>query len=141
VCQEKFKDANTAFVKRKINNLRTVFRRELNKVLKSKTTGSSVNEIYIPTLWYYDLLSFTTEDESDRVRISSLDANYNSRSKFICEYFRRSKSHCFDHFLFFCVSSSSSIDKIRAVVSNNFLFRSILFIVRKNKQSENEKIP
>uniref|UniRef100_A0A2S2QAH8 MADF domain-containing protein n=1 Tax=Sipha flava TaxID=143950 RepID=A0A2S2QAH8_9HEMI len=73
VCQEKFKDANTAFVKRKINNLRTVFRRELNKVLKSKTTGSSVNEIYIPTLWYYDLLSFTTEDESGRVGISSLD--------------------------------------------------------------------
>jgi hypothetical protein len=73
VCQEKFKDANVAFVKRKINNLRTVFRRELNKVLESKTIGSSADEIYVPTFWYYDLFSFTTEDESGRVGISSLD--------------------------------------------------------------------
>jgi hypothetical protein len=72
VCQEKFKDANAAFIKQKINNLRTAFSRELNKVLESKTTGSSTDEIYVPTLWYYDLLSFTTEDESGRVGIFSL---------------------------------------------------------------------
>jgi hypothetical protein len=71
VCQEKFKDA--AFVKRKLNNLRSAFRRELNIILESKTTGLSADEIYVPTLWYYDLLSFTTEDESSRVGISRLD--------------------------------------------------------------------
>jgi hypothetical protein len=52
VCQEKFKDAIAAFVKRKINNLRSAFRRELNKVLESKTTGLSADDIYVPTLWY-----------------------------------------------------------------------------------------
>lgn len=73
MCQEKIKGADEAFVKRKINNIRTAFKRELNKVRQSKSTGSSAEDIYIPSLWYFDLMSFTTEDETGRLGISSLD--------------------------------------------------------------------
>lgn len=73
VCQGKCNGADEAFVKRKINNLRTAFRRELNKVRSSKSTGTSADDIYVPSLWYFDLMSFTTEDETGRLGISSLD--------------------------------------------------------------------
>lgn len=64
--------ADEAFVKREINSLRAVFRRELNKVLKwndSNLTGSSAEEIYV-SLWYFDLTSLTTEYESGKLDIS-----------------------------------------------------------------------
>jgi len=50
-------------VRAKINNLRSSFRKELKKVRRSKSSATSENEIYIPTLWYYKLLSFTAEHE------------------------------------------------------------------------------
>ncbi|KAL4104621.1 hypothetical protein QTP88_019915 [Uroleucon formosanum] len=49
-CKEKIPEADEAFVKKKINNLRTAFRRELAKVRSSKRTGSSTDDIYILTL-------------------------------------------------------------------------------------------
>ncbi|XP_029342027.1 uncharacterized protein LOC115033503 [Acyrthosiphon pisum] len=73
MCQGKCNGADEAFVKRKINNLRTAYRRELNKVRLSKSTGSSTDDIYVPSLWYFDLMSFTAEDEVGRTGISSLD--------------------------------------------------------------------
>lgn len=39
LCKEKFHETDETFMKRKINNLRIVFRRELNKVRQSKGTG------------------------------------------------------------------------------------------------------
>lgn len=50
LCKEKFQEADESFVKRKINNLRTAFKRELNKVQQAKRTRSSSDDIYIPTL-------------------------------------------------------------------------------------------
>lgn len=38
LCKEKCYEAHEAFVKRKVNNLRTAFSRELNKVRQSKGT-------------------------------------------------------------------------------------------------------
>lgn len=75
VCQGKCNGADEAFVKRKINNLRTAFRRELHKVGLSKITGTSAEDIYVISLWYFNLMSFTTEDETGRLGISSLDDN------------------------------------------------------------------
>ncbi|CAH1982301.1 unnamed protein product, partial [Acanthoscelides obtectus] len=48
-------------MKKKINNIRTSFRREMKKVEDSKRTGSGADAIYEPSLWYYDLLLFTAE--------------------------------------------------------------------------------
>lgn len=73
MCQGKCNGADETFVKCKINNLRTVYRKEHNKVRLSKSTGSSADDIYVPSLWYFDLMSFTAEDEIGRIGISSLD--------------------------------------------------------------------
>lgn len=72
-CKERIPEADDSFVKKKINNLRTAYKRELAKVRASKRTGSSADEIYTPTLWYFDLLSFTMEYETGREGISSTD--------------------------------------------------------------------
>lgn len=34
----------------------------MKKVKDSKTTGSGAEDVYIPKLWYYDLLLFTIDD-------------------------------------------------------------------------------
>lgn len=51
-------------VVRKINSLRTVFRKEYVKVEKSKKSGVPPDEVYKPRLWYYDMLLFTVECKS-----------------------------------------------------------------------------
>ncbi|XP_049875450.1 uncharacterized protein LOC126373351 [Pectinophora gossypiella] len=52
------KDAAIKKIKRKIENMRTTYVRELRKVRASKQTASGENQVYVPTLWYYDELSF-----------------------------------------------------------------------------------
>lgn len=58
--QEMQPDATKQTVKAKINNLRGGFRREMKKVEDSKRSGA---ELYEPTLWYFDLLVFTKDQE------------------------------------------------------------------------------
>lgn len=48
-------------VKRRINNLRSTFRKELKKVRKSQETG----EVYKARLWYYDMMAFTDEENQE----------------------------------------------------------------------------
>lgn len=48
--------ATKSFVVNKIKNLRTAFKKELNKVLNSK------NKVYVPKLWYYESLNFVAND-------------------------------------------------------------------------------
>jgi hypothetical protein len=54
---EKYKQvdasANNETVTKKINSLRTVYKKELVKINKS-------NNIYKPTLWYFDILDLQT---------------------------------------------------------------------------------
>ncbi|XP_031327378.1 uncharacterized protein LOC116158689 [Photinus pyralis] len=64
-------EATVESVKNKINNMRSAFRKELKKVKMSKRSGSSADEIYTPSLWYYDLLLFTTDQEECRETLSS----------------------------------------------------------------------
>lgn len=54
---------NISWVKCKIQNLRTVFKKELNKVEKSKWSGAGTDDLYHSPLWYYDLLTFTLDQE------------------------------------------------------------------------------
>ncbi|XP_077105048.1 uncharacterized protein LOC143759239 [Ranitomeya variabilis] len=58
--------ATETVVKKKIQALRTVWRKELNKVLKSSKSGSSTEEVYVPKLWYFDYLNFLRDQEVPR---------------------------------------------------------------------------
>nr|CAD7409742.1 unnamed protein product [Timema poppensis] len=52
--------ASLDFVKRKINNLRTCFRKEMNRMIHSRNTGDKIYE----TNWlYYDMLSFIMDQQ------------------------------------------------------------------------------
>ncbi|XP_037295769.1 uncharacterized protein LOC115455511 isoform X1 [Manduca sexta] len=61
--------ASVATAKKKIEHLRTAFRREYRKVVKSKR---GLGSVHVPSLWYYKLISFirlnrkkpTTENDS-----------------------------------------------------------------------------
>ncbi|KAM9325922.1 uncharacterized protein PAF06_002068 [Gastrophryne carolinensis] len=59
LCRKVCPTANVQFVKHKIANLRTVFKKEYNKVEQSRRTAVSEADVYVPRLWYYDLLKFT----------------------------------------------------------------------------------
>ncbi|CAJ0936774.1 unnamed protein product [Ranitomeya imitator] len=59
-------------VRKKIQGLRTVYKKELNKVVKSKKSGAATDEVYVPSLWYYDLLGFTRDQELPRTMSSSM---------------------------------------------------------------------
>ncbi|CAJ0944672.1 unnamed protein product [Ranitomeya imitator] len=53
-------------VRKKIQALRTVFQKEVNKVENSKKSGAGTEEVYVPRLWYYDLMAFTRDQEIPR---------------------------------------------------------------------------
>lgn len=65
------KNATTDTVKKKINNLRSAFRKELKKVRQSKRSGEGSENIYVPTLWYFNLLMFTADQEEPRHSVSN----------------------------------------------------------------------
>ncbi|XP_023939920.2 uncharacterized protein LOC112047145 [Bicyclus anynana] len=56
--QEYEPTATRVHVLRKIESLRACMRREHKKVQDSRMQASSLEEVYTPHLWYYDLLSF-----------------------------------------------------------------------------------
>ncbi|KAK5648061.1 hypothetical protein RI129_002953 [Pyrocoelia pectoralis] len=62
-CQEYEPNADRSFVTKKINSLRTNFRKEHNKKIKSVENDA---EVYVPRLWYYNLLLFTCEQHKDK---------------------------------------------------------------------------
>nr|CAI5842770.1 unnamed protein product [Callosobruchus analis] len=47
----------------KINNIRSAFRKEHKKVLKSRRSGTSTENVCEPNIWYYKLLLFTASQE------------------------------------------------------------------------------
>ncbi|XP_069625603.1 uncharacterized protein [Ranitomeya imitator] len=63
LCKSVCPSATVELVKHKIANLRTVFKKELKKVESSIQSGASGDEVYIPRLWYFDLLKFTIDQE------------------------------------------------------------------------------
>lgn len=64
----------------KINSLRGGFRREFKKVEQSKRSGSGADDLYKPTLWYYNLLEFVKDQEMPRSSVSNVfDEDTNSR--------------------------------------------------------------
>ncbi|KAG8241828.1 hypothetical protein J6590_077959 [Homalodisca vitripennis] len=63
----------TLTVKRKVDNLRAAFRKEMRKVRDSTRSGASADDTYTPTLWYFELMKFTAEQEQPRKTKSNLD--------------------------------------------------------------------
>ncbi|KAK4887391.1 hypothetical protein RN001_003662 [Aquatica leii] len=60
------------YVRKKIDSLRAGFRRELREIRKTKRTGTSADSVYESTLWYFDLLLFTQDQEEVRPGTSSM---------------------------------------------------------------------
>lgn len=73
LCQPVFPDANREFVYKKIQSLRGSFRKDLKKVVQSKRSGTATDEVYQPTLWYYDLLLFTMDQEIPSPSMSNIE--------------------------------------------------------------------
>ncbi|KAG8318835.1 hypothetical protein J6590_104463 [Homalodisca vitripennis] len=65
--------ANKTLVTKKINSLRTAFRKELRKT-GSLVSGMSADDVYVPKLWYFDQLLFLTDQEVPMMSKSSLSA-------------------------------------------------------------------
>lgn len=65
-------DASKESVVKKINSLRTCFRKEYRKVIASEKSGAGIDDVYIPTLWYYDLLLFLIDQDEPRPSISNV---------------------------------------------------------------------
>lgn len=57
--------ANRDHVVKKINNIRSSYRKEKKKVEQSMRNGAEGEEIYQPKLWYYHLLRFLDDLEVD----------------------------------------------------------------------------
>ncbi|XP_069702767.1 uncharacterized protein [Periplaneta americana] len=66
-------DASRETVVKKINNLRSAFRKELKKVNDSKKSGASGDDVYIPVLWYFNELLFLVDQEMPEPSVSTLD--------------------------------------------------------------------
>ncbi|CAI6372741.1 unnamed protein product [Macrosiphum euphorbiae] len=77
-CKTTIPEANKDFVIKKIQSFRGSFRKELKKVVDSKRSGASLDDVYVPTLWYYDHLVFTIDQELPTESICNLMNTVNS---------------------------------------------------------------
>ena len=66
------KDETKDSVVKKINSLRTCFRKEHRKVLAFERSGTGTDQLYTPTLWYYELLLFLIDQDEPRPSISNI---------------------------------------------------------------------
>ncbi|KAG7154356.1 putative Alcohol dehydrogenase transcription factor Myb/SANT-like-containing protein 28 [Homarus americanus] len=76
---EKMKDiiptATKATVTKKINSFRTSYRRELKKVLLSEKSDAGTDDIYQPSLWFYNDLHFLRDQEIQEGGVSTMDSD------------------------------------------------------------------
>lgn len=59
-------NANREVIVRKLNSLRTNYRKERRKVEESTQSGAGTSDVYKPTLWYYELFKFLDNDNNDQ---------------------------------------------------------------------------
>jgi hypothetical protein len=67
-------DANKEKFVKKINTLRSCFRKQLKMVNNSKTSGARADDTYTPNLWYFQELLFHTVHEVPGKGISNLES-------------------------------------------------------------------
>ncbi|CAK1541654.1 unnamed protein product [Leptosia nina] len=68
--REKFPDAEKPDVVKKINSLRTNFRKELKRIREAEKSGAEDVE---PVLWYFEEMSFLQAQETPTPSISTMD--------------------------------------------------------------------
>jgi len=64
--------ADINYTKRKINTLRSNFRRELKKKINSRKSGAGADDMYEPTVWYFNDLEFLRDQECQNIGRSSI---------------------------------------------------------------------
>ena len=57
-------EASKEDLKKRLNSLRTNYRKELKKVQDSMKSGASMDDVYESTLWYYDEMGFLQDQET-----------------------------------------------------------------------------
>lgn len=60
-------------IRKKIDTLRNQYRRELRKKEKSEKSGAATADIYTPTLWCFDSLSFLNDGDTIGTSVCSMD--------------------------------------------------------------------
>lgn len=90
--------ANRETVVKKINSLRSVYRKELAKINKSIRSGAGEDEIYKPSLWYFDLLHFLNDQETPRQSRNTMEENEDSQIDDPPEQVRKKSPLC-NHFI------------------------------------------
>ena len=61
-----YPDANKDTVVSKISNLRGSWRKENKKMISSQRSGAGEDEIYEPSIFYFDTLSFRADAENPK---------------------------------------------------------------------------
>lgn len=69
-------NASIELVKKKVDNLRGCFRKELKKIKCSKTSGAGAEEVYHPRLWYFEHLLFLADQETPRESTSNIESSH-----------------------------------------------------------------
>lgn len=76
---EKLREINESVTKddvvKKINSMRSSFRKEYKKVWASHHSGAGADEIYTPNLWYFGLLMFLKDQEMPRGSVGNDNPN------------------------------------------------------------------
>jgi hypothetical protein len=99
--------------RRKIHSFRCCFRRELKRVLDSQKSETSADDVYVPNLWYYDLLSFIADSEIPRRGKSNIDntdeISTHKCSNILTAYFIKKITRFADTLLHFIMYEPSTI--------------------------------
>ncbi|PIO39251.1 hypothetical protein AB205_0057550 [Aquarana catesbeiana] len=67
-------DADIEFVEKKIGSLRSKYRKKLKKVQASMKSGAAAEDVYVPSLWYYNRMWFLEDQIKARESFSTLQS-------------------------------------------------------------------
>jgi len=84
--QEVEPDATRNTVVKKINNLRSAFRKKHKKVIKPQVSGAGAEKMYAPRLWYYNQLLFLCDQEAQHSSTSSMQEEEDSEVNLLFFY-------------------------------------------------------
>ena len=88
-------DVKKEKVVKKINSLRSCFRKELKRVNDSKTSGAGADDTYTPSLWYFQEPLLLTDQEVPRKGISNLESPEDTNHGEVGNNMSRSRTHIF----------------------------------------------
>ncbi|KZC06772.1 hypothetical protein WN55_07545 [Dufourea novaeangliae] len=75
--REKYPDADKQQVVKKINSLRTNFRKELKRIRDAERSGAGAEDVE-PLLWYFEEMKFLANHETPTASISTMDISKDS---------------------------------------------------------------